>query len=130
MVSCVHHIPGRARFKLEVLRRDPDLAVMLEQQVSALDGVSLVEVNRFAGSITVHYSIGVGSIEQIMDHICVHCPHAPANRRAAPAAAAAAPRAGSSKMAQAMREAASKAVINTLINRAVEQSLSGLVRMR
>ena len=127
MVSCVHHIPGRARFKLEVLRRDPDLAVMLEQQVSALDGVSLVEVNRFAGSITVHYSIGVGSIEQIMDHICVHCPHAPANRRAAPAAA---PRAGSSKMAQAMREAASKAVINTLINRAVEQSLSGLVRMR
>lgn len=134
MVSCVHHIPGRARFKIEALRRDAELAKMIEGQVGALRGVVSVEINRHAGSITVHYCIQTGEIDKIMDHICAHCPRAALNRRANPAArpAATQPRrdAGAgihSDVTRAMGEAVSKAVLNTFINRTIERGLSSIL---
>ena len=82
MVSCVHHVPGRARFKLDALRRDPDLAERIHAEVSRLPGISGVEVNRHAASVIVHYCTERGDLSLVMDHICVHCPKSAAARRA------------------------------------------------
>ncbi|MBL3569750.1 hypothetical protein BV509_20660 [Rhodovulum sulfidophilum] len=133
MVSCVHHIPGRARFKIEALRRDPELARMIEANVGSLEGVSSVEINRYAASIIVHYCPRTSEIERIMGHICDHCPKSADNRQRGPVPQerGATDRLTSvrppAKVGVALRDAAAKAVVNTLIKRAVEQSLAGLV---
>lgn len=130
MVCCVHHIPGRARFKIETLRRDPKLAEMIHEQVGALEGVTSVEINRHAASIIVYYSADVGGIDTIVDHICAHCPKSSLNRRIerdAPEFTGEKPAAPPPKVAHALRDAVSKAVVSTFINRALEQSISGLV---
>ena len=134
MVDCVHHVPGRARFKLDTLRHDPELAERIRSEVGALPGVSAVEVNRHAASVIVHYCTERGEITCIMDHICIHCPKAAANRDRAPklpAPSTVRPRIALSGLAphvtSAMGTAVSKAVVNTLINRAVERGLTSVL---
>jgi len=134
MVSCVHHIPGRARFKIEALRRDAELARLIEEQVGTLRGVMTVEINRHAASIVVHYCTATGEIDKIMDHICGHCPMAALNRRACPAPPPAATQSSREARAgvpgnviHAMGEAVSKAVLNTFINRTVERGLTTIL---
>jgi hypothetical protein len=135
MVACVHHIPGRARFKIDALRRDPALAETVRREVSALPGVASVEINRHAASIIVRYCAESGDLSRIMDHICSHCPRAPANRRARAAAAPAPAASGfaaarairvSPEMTRAMGEAVGKAVLNTFIRDSVERGLARL----
>lgn len=134
VVSCVHHVPGRARFKLEALRRDPELADRLLAEVGALQGVDEVEINRHAASVIVYYSTATGQLTSIMDLICSHCPKSSLNHRAetaaGPTAAAATPRTGDTprgaqpKVARAVGEAVSRALVNTLINRALDRGLT------
>ncbi|ETD02445.1 HMA2 domain-containing protein [Rhodobacter capsulatus] len=128
MVCCVHHIPGRARFKIEALRRDADLAQRLHEKVGALEGVLAVEVNRGAASVIVHYHVGHGEVGAIMDHICAHCPKAAltrptaqpvANRTSAPVLGAKL----SPEFKQAMTVAMSKAMLNTFITRIVAAAI-------
>lgn len=133
MVACVHHVPGRARFKIDALRRDPALVQTIEREVAALPGVASVEVNRLAASIIVHYCTERGDLSRIMDHICVHCPHAPAHRRA-PAgqkiAVNGAVRPGprlSPETRRALSEAAGKAVVNTLIKGFVDRGFARIL---
>lgn len=133
MVCCVHHIPGRARFKIEALRRDADLARKLHEKVGALEGVLAVEVNRGAASVIVHYHVERGELGAILDHICAHCPKAAltrpkawpaANRTTAPIPGA--PILGaklSPEFKQAMTVAMSKAVLNTFITRIVAAAI-------
>ncbi|MFP4239987.1 MAG: HMA2 domain-containing protein [Rhodosalinus sp.] len=134
MVNCVHHIPGRARFKIEALRRDPELMALIERQVGSLEGVKTVEINRHAASIVVHYCTERGAIDAIMDHICAHCPRAQLNRRASretalppvpirPASRARPP------VVSAMRDAAGKALLKALIEQAFERGITGTVRI-
>lgn len=133
MVNCVHHIPGRARFKIDELRRDPALVALIEREVGSLAGVTAVEVNRYAASIVVHYCTEQSAIEAIMDHICIHCPRSQAAQCANDAGPVAAERKSARKpqpaALQAVRDAAGKAVVNTFITRALERSLAGLVRI-
>ncbi|MFW5655636.1 MAG: HMA2 domain-containing protein [Roseicyclus sp.] len=134
MVDCVHHIPGRARFRIEALRRDPDLMALIERQVGSLEGVKAVEINRHAASIVVHYCTERGAIDAIMDHICAHCPKAPLDRRAPretplaplPIRPASRPR---PPVVSAMRDAAGKALLKALIERALERGLTGGARI-
>ncbi|MDF2140884.1 HMA2 domain-containing protein [Paenirhodobacter sp. CAU 1674] len=128
MVCCVHHIPGRARFKIEALRRDAVLAETIEVKVTALPGVRAVEINRRAASVIVHYQTGQGEVGAIMDHICIHCPKAALSGRGA-VGFPAVPRTGaprrpiSPEFAHAMTTAMSKAVLNTFINRLVAAAI-------
>ena len=132
MVDCVHHIPGRARFKLDAVRKDPALAERVRRDVAALPGVASVEVNRHAASIIVHYCTERGDLSRIMDHICVHCPNAASNRRvsapkSAPIAIPSPPQSAAGlapQMTRAMSEAVGKAVVNTFIKDTVERSLT------
>jgi|GEM_PF-1319110 len=135
MVACVHHIPGRARFKIDALRRDPALARLIEEQVGALHGVHAVEINRHAASIIVHYCAKNGSLGAIMEHIYAHCPNAPDCRPAQRAMrASVARKVGEAaatdwrpKFSRALGEAASKAVINTLIKGTIERGLTSVL---
>lgn len=129
MVDCVHHIPGRARFRIEELRRDSALVALIEREVGSLDGVKAVEINQYAGSIVVHYCTERAALNAIMDHICAHCPkrrHALAAPRV-PARTAPDTKARPAAL-HAVRDAAGKAVVNTFITRALERSLAGIVR--
>lgn len=134
MVDCVHHIPGRARFRIEALRRDPELMALIERQVGSLEGVKAVEINRHAASIVVHYCTERGAIDAIMDHICVHCPEAQFNRRVRPETAPPpAPVRAASRtrppVVSAMRDAAGKALLKALIERALERGVTGTLRI-
>lgn len=134
MVDCVHHIPGRARFRIEALRRDPELMALIERQVGSLEGVRAVEINRHAASIVVHYCTERGAIDAIMDHICAHCPKAPRGRRVPretplvplplrPAARQRPP------VVTAMRDAAGKALLKALIDHALGRGAQGAARI-
>ncbi|MEM1312951.1 MAG: HMA2 domain-containing protein [Pseudomonadota bacterium] len=134
MVDCVHHIPGRARFKIEALRRDPELVALIERQVGSLDQVQAVEINRHAASIVVHYCTERGAMNEIFDHICAHCSKNQAVSRAPsvsasapePAVAARSPR---RQVAAAMRDAAGKALLKAFIERAMQGGLAGGLRI-
>jgi hypothetical protein len=134
MVDCVHHIPGRARFRIEALRRDPDLMALIESQVGSLEGVKAVEINRHAASIVVHYCTERGAIDAIVDHICAHCPQAQLNRRVRretslpPVPMRAASRARP-PVVSAMRDAAGKALLKAFIDRALERGITGTLRI-
>ncbi len=157
MVSCVHHIPGRVRFKIEALRRDDQLANLIEKKVGSLDGVKSIEINRYAASIIVHYCTEVGEIDCIMDHICEHCPKASLNRRVERHARSSANKDGSGTDSMAvakidrqaepasrqagnaaksqdnpsvtsiMGQAVSKAVLNTFINHTINRGFSSIL---
>ncbi|PTQ71892.1 HMA2 domain-containing protein [Celeribacter persicus] len=129
MVCCVHNIPGRARFKIEALRKDETLASLIKLKVGALDFVKSVEINRKAASVVVHYCTKRGEVGRIMDHICAHCPKA-ATPRAPEQVARPLPHRQNRPLlktdtdfGRAMTNAAGKAVVNTLINRLVLHAL-------
>lgn len=69
MAYCVHHVPGRIRFKVPKLQSDPAYAKELEQKMLALAGVTDVEVNRSAWSMVVRYDVGVNPVNEVMEHI-------------------------------------------------------------
>ncbi|SFA42343.1 hypothetical protein SAMN04487972_102291 [Paracoccus halophilus] len=126
MVSCVHHIPGRARFKIAQIRSNPVLIEAIEREIGALEGVNAVVINRHAASIVVHYCTERGAIDLIHEQICRHCPKAE-TCEAPPAAAMRAARARPEAI-NALSEAAGKAVVATFITRTLELGLSGFAR--
>lgn len=136
MVFCVHHIPGRARFKVSELHEDPALAPRLEEHLQELDCVDAVEIHKGSASVIVHYCTETGEIELIHDQLCAHCPRAALKRRAAEVRPALAPRPAhrdadaladaAEKAKKAVTEAASRAVVSTFINRVLEQSILGV----
>ncbi|MGV2829346.1 heavy metal translocating P-type ATPase [Myxosarcina sp. GI1(2024)] len=52
----VHHIPGRARFRLDRLQNDSNYAANLQQFLLAQPGINHVRVNSVAASIAIIYS--------------------------------------------------------------------------
>ena len=134
MVDCVHHIPGRARFRLEALRRDPALVALIERQVGSLEGVKAVEINRHAASIVVHSCTERGAIDAIGNHNCAHCPKSRRNRRAQPEiplAPAPGPTAARTRPAavSVMRDAAGKALPKAIVERALDRGITGRARI-
>ncbi|MEG6508992.1 heavy-metal-associated domain-containing protein [Methyloligella sp. 2.7D] len=61
MVYCIHHVPGRARFKVPRLKQDRDFAKEIDEKLSALPGVTRVEINHSAWSVIVHYDAAMES---------------------------------------------------------------------
>ncbi len=65
MGRCVHHIPGRARFRLPLVKCDKARAESARQALLALAGVRSVEVNRAAASLVVAYDENVVAFEEV-----------------------------------------------------------------
>ena len=61
----VHHIPGRARFRVYRLKDDSDYAVKLKQFLLAQPGINRVRVNRVAASIAIDYRYKNSSLAKI-----------------------------------------------------------------
>ena len=134
MVSCVHHIPGRARFKIEALRANASLADSIHSDISNASGVKFVETNLHAGSVVVHYCTETARMSDVYELICGHCPlafTARGDNHFADNSTSRLSRPQTTVGSDALRDAVSRAVVNTLINRALEMSMSQLaVRSR
>lgn len=55
MGSCVHHVPGRARFIVPNLRGSESCSIEIREKLAKLDGVIMVKPNLLAGSVVVQY---------------------------------------------------------------------------
>ncbi len=55
MLTPVHDIPGRLRFRLALLRGDRRAAAALRRRVRAIQGVHAVSANPLTGSLIVHH---------------------------------------------------------------------------
>lgn len=65
MGRCVHHIPGRARFRIPLIKDDRSHAEAACQALLALEGVRSVKVNRAAASLVVSYDDHVVGFEDV-----------------------------------------------------------------
>jgi hypothetical protein len=57
------------RLRFAPLRRNPELAVRLKQQIATVDGVERAEVSSLTGSILIHYRIGVTDGDLLLTRI-------------------------------------------------------------
>jgi hypothetical protein len=57
LVNYIHDLPGRLRVRSATIKRNPREAQRIHAAVSAMEGVSAVEVNLRTGSLTVAYAI-------------------------------------------------------------------------
>lgn len=55
MILQLHHVPGRLRVSLSMLKRNEPAARPLRARLRALAGVRSVSVNPLTGSVIVHY---------------------------------------------------------------------------
>ncbi|WP_394199809.1 heavy metal translocating P-type ATPase [Shewanella waksmanii] len=55
VVTIKHHIPGRVRFRLPLLKQYQDLEAWIKQSLIAIQGIKQVRVNSHAASIAVEY---------------------------------------------------------------------------
>ncbi|MDJ0899905.1 MAG: heavy metal translocating P-type ATPase [Xenococcus sp. MO_188.B8] len=65
----VHHIPGRARFRIYSLQDDSDYAANLEQFLLAQPQIIHVRINTFAASIAITYSYRGSSPTEITSYL-------------------------------------------------------------
>lgn len=125
MGRCVHHIPGRARFRLPGIRNDAAKAEAARNCLVALPGVSCVDINRAAGSLTVTYDATQIGLDQVS--ACLRRggllgaggssrPHAP-------------PALGSSLVTQA-GAMFGRALFAAVLERSINRSVSALVGAR
>jgi hypothetical protein len=133
MTHCVHHVPGRARFKLPQLQHDPAYAGEIEQKVLALDGVTGVEVNQRAWSMIVHYDVNANPLDAVAKQIGAL---RPANGENGAGSHPVLPRVdrsnghhaiGGPEMSRVVGQAIGQAIFATLVQRTLDRSLLSLL---
>ena len=67
--SLVHHIPGRARFRIYRLQDDSDYAANLQEFLLGQLGIDRVRINRVAASIAINYRYRGASLVEIADKL-------------------------------------------------------------
>ncbi len=65
----VHHIPGRARFRIQRLKYDADYAANLKQFLLAQSEINDVRVNCVAGSVAIYYRYVGDSLTEIVSNL-------------------------------------------------------------
>ncbi|NVK18482.1 MAG: hypothetical protein HWE30_07310 [Methylocystaceae bacterium] len=69
MGNCVHHIPGRARFKLPQLKHDAALLGHIEVHLVSIKGIKNIQANAKAGSLVIHYDVNQTSLKDIEENL-------------------------------------------------------------
>ncbi|WP_425461547.1 heavy metal translocating P-type ATPase [Hyella patelloides] len=69
LLSLVHHIPGRVRFRISHLKDHPDYAANLQQFLLAQSGIRGVRVNRVAASVAIVYYYTGDSLTEIASNL-------------------------------------------------------------
>ncbi|MGI0493673.1 heavy metal translocating P-type ATPase [Alkalinema pantanalense CENA528] len=59
LLTCqlVHAIPGRARFRIPQLARQPQIATQLAQRLKGIAGILAIRINLSARSLIIHYEV-------------------------------------------------------------------------
>ena len=136
MAYCVHHVPGRVRFKVPQLQRDPESAGEIEKKVLALDGVIHVEVNQRAWSMIVHYDTGANPLDGIIEQITANRPVNGAGGDGVGNVSIAPPRAGRAngqqsnghhEMSRFVGQAIGQAIFSTIVQRTLDRSLISIL---
>ena len=65
MGFCVHHVPGRARFKLPALKGGAARFSALSKSLMAQDGILDLQPNFTTGSLIVHYDCAETDLSRI-----------------------------------------------------------------
>lgn len=69
LYSIVHAIPGRIRFRIPLLAKDPEYANQLKLVIESDTKVTNVRANPKAASIVINYQVGVISDNQMREHL-------------------------------------------------------------
>jgi hypothetical protein len=54
-IQIVHHVPGRIRARIRLIKGDASACDMIGQMTAAIEGIERVETNPLTGSVLVHY---------------------------------------------------------------------------
>ena len=141
MAYCVHHVPGRVRFKVPKLQSDPAFAAEIEEKVRAVEGVIGVEVNRPAWSMIVHYDVDANPLDDVMEHISATRPANGANGDGGAKAPLMNGRAngsnghysnghhstGGHEMSRVVGQAIGQAIFATIVQRTLDRSLISIL---
>lgn len=132
MAHCVHHVPGRARFKIPQLRTNPMLAAEIQETIVAVDGIVHVEVNRHASSVIIHYDIETSPLEDVVEHMRASAPATVPTGTVPPSKDAhghSAPH-GAASLPRSVGQVFGQAVFATLVQRTLERSLLSILTGR
>lgn len=61
----IHQVPGRIRIRTEAIKKNPDVAEAVGQTLLGITGIRACRINRYAGSIVIHYDTHVLTAETI-----------------------------------------------------------------
>jgi Heavy metal associated domain 2 len=128
MATCVHHIPGRLRIRVQGLARTGDGGEQLRAQLAELDGVRLVTVNCRAGSVTVVYDPDTVQPAVILGRIAGRPGMPPGMSLSIRPAAAPAPNPLIAASATKIGGLFGRALVDALLAKGVERSVRLLVR--
>lgn len=62
----LHHVPGRMRVKIPLLKNSPATASELQQHLQELDGIEQVLVNTVTGSVLIYYNRDTVGSDQLI----------------------------------------------------------------
>ncbi len=130
MVHCIHHVPGRARFKVPRLKQDRAFAKELESKLASIEGVYRVEVNSSAWSVIVHYDAAANPLSQVIEHM--RAGHAAAAAPGGDASAVTPPNASgrrpeSHELPRGVGKVVGQAIFATVVQHTLERSLLAIL---
>lgn len=62
----LHHVPGRMRVKIPMLKNSPAIASELQQNLQELDGIEQILVNAVTGSVLIYYNRDTVGSDQLI----------------------------------------------------------------
>lgn len=68
----VHHVPGRARFRVPGLPKAAGPLQAMEAELLAVAGVDRVEINLAAASVVVHYDRDLAPLDRVVAVLRAH----------------------------------------------------------
>ncbi|WP_145108824.1 HMA2 domain-containing protein [Cereibacter sediminicola] len=120
----VHHVPGRARFRVPGMPKAATLREALVSALRAIEGVERVEINPAAASVVVHYDRALAPLDRVVEVLRAHSEPPEVSRvpLETPVPAAARGRIGEN-VSRSVGEMVGQAMFATIVQRTLEYSL-------
>ncbi|MGC9449416.1 HMA2 domain-containing protein [Cereibacter sphaeroides] len=120
----VHHVPGRARFRVPGMPKTTTQREALVSGLRAIKGVERVEINPSAASVVVHYDRALAPLDRVVEVLRAHSEPPEVNRipLETPVPAAARGRIGEN-VSRSVGEMVGQAMFATIVQRTLEYSL-------
>ena len=68
----LHHIPGRMRVKIPLLKERPAVVAEIQERLQTMDGVERVQINIITGSVLIYYDPDVVQSNQLIQMLKNH----------------------------------------------------------